>query len=208
MIAMNSPSRVRAVIVSLDGDVLDLVDRSSQIEVLGFLDSSASATDRYHENLGNDSSWPRLVAEDPSLRVILAVDWPGSRAKLAAHYGVDRLLTIISPLAEVSRTANIGIGSIVQRGVAISRNSTVGVACKLNCGAQLHHDVCVGDYCTVAPGARLLGNVRVGRQSYIGSGAIVLPRIRIGMHAVIGAGAVVTRDVPDAVTAKGMPARW
>ena len=43
---------------------------------------------------------------------------------------------------------------------------------------------------------------------FLGTGAIVLPGRRIGTGATIGAGAVVAGDVPDGVTAVGVPARW
>ncbi len=206
--ALNSRPIIRAVVVGLDGDVLDLLDECDEFNVAGFLDASAKARDPRHPNLGTDASWARLLADDATLRVILAVDLPGGRARLAAHYDLDRLVTLLSLTSNISRTAEIGNGTIVQRGVAVGRNAIVGLSCKLNCDAQLHHDVKLGDFCTIAPGARLLGRVSIGRESYIGSGVIVLPRISIGTRCMIGAGAVVTRDVPDGVTAKGVPARW
>lgn len=207
MPTLNAQSAIRAIVVSLDGDVLDLLDGLPQYDIVGFVDAFAGATDRYYRNLGDDEAGRRIVAGDPALRVILAVDLPAVRAKLAPYYGVDRLITIASPNAVISRTAEVGTGTIVQRGVAIGRNVGVGLACKLNCDAQLHHDVILGDFCTVAPGARLLGNVKVGREAYIGSGAIIMPRISIGSGAIVGAAAVVTRDISDGATAKGVPAR-
>ena len=47
----------------------------------------------------------------------------------------------------------------------------------------------------------------VKRRAAIGTGAIILPGVTIGEGALVGAGAVVTRDVPDAVTVVGNPAR-
>lgn len=42
---------------------------------------------------------------------------------------------------------------------------------------------------------------------WLGAGAIVADGVRIGRHSVIGAGAVVTRDIPPASVALGVPAR-
>ena len=46
--------------------------------------------------------------------------------------------------------------------------------------------------------------MRIGAGSWIGSGAIVMADV--GANAVVGAGAVVTKPVPDAVVAAGVPA--
>ena len=47
--------------------------------------------------------------------------------------------------------------------------------------------------------------VRIGRGSWIGSAAVVMADV--GADAVVAAGAVVTRPVPDATIAGGVPAR-
>ena len=47
--------------------------------------------------------------------------------------------------------------------------------------------------------------VRIGRGSWIGSAAIILADV--GQNAVVAAGAVVTRPIPDATVAAGVPAR-
>jgi acetyltransferase EpsM len=195
------------VVVSLEPDVLDLLGSYEDVEVLGFLDQSAASKDTLVPNLGTDQAWPTLRDRNPVLKAVLAIDPPRARERLAAHYGLDRLLTLIAPTAFVSPTARVGQGSIVQRGVLVGRNARLGTGVKLNCGAQIHHGARVGDFTTVAPGARILGNVRIGSRTYIGSEAVILPRIRVGADAVVGAGAVVCRDVGDDVVVKGVPAR-
>ena len=195
------------VVVSLEPDVLDLLGSCERVEVLGFLDQSPASKDTLVPNLGTDQAWQALRDRNPALKAVLAIDPPGARERLAAHYGLDRLLTLIAPTAFVSPTARVGQGSIVQRGVLVGRNARLGTGVKLNCGAQIHHDARVGDFTTVAPGARILGNVRIGSRTYIGSEAVILPRIRVGADAVVGAGAVVCRDVGDDVVVKGVPAR-
>jgi sugar O-acyltransferase (sialic acid O-acetyltransferase NeuD family) len=195
------------VVVSLEPDVLDLLGSCEDVEVLGFLDQSSASKDMLVPNLGTDQAWQALRDRNPAVKAVLAIDPPRIRERLAAHYGLDCLMTILAPTAFVSPTACIGHGSIVQRGVLVGRNARLGTAVKLNCGAQIHHDAAVGDFTTVAPGARVLGNVRIGSRTYVGSEAIILPRIRVGDNCAIGAGAVVTRDVGDGVVLRGIPAR-
>jgi UDP-2-acetamido-3-amino-2,3-dideoxy-glucuronate N-acetyltransferase len=47
----------------------------------------------------------------------------------------------------------------------------------------------------------------VRARARIGANATILPGVVVGCDAIIGAGAVVSRDVPDAVVAAGVPAR-
>lgn len=49
--------------------------------------------------------------------------------------------------------------------------------------------------------------VTIGRDVWIGGGAIILPGITIGDGAIVGAGSVVTKDVGEAQTVIGNPAR-
>jgi maltose O-acetyltransferase len=83
----------------------------------------------------------------------------------------------------------------------------------------------IGEACQVAPKVQLLTADhpvdpqprRDGWESglpivlednvWLGGGAIVCPGVSIGENTVVGAGAVVTRDLPAAVVAAGVPAR-
>lgn len=50
-------------------------------------------------------------------------------------------------------------------------------------------------------------NVKIGNCCCIGIGSSIIEKFSIGNHTVIGAGAVVIRDIPDGVTAVGVPAK-
>jgi len=77
----------------------------------------------------------------------------------------------------------------------------------LNTGCSVDHDVQLDDGVHICPGARLAGEVQVGSRSWIGIGASVIQQVRIGSDVTVGAGAAVVRDLPDGVTAVGVPAR-
>lgn len=49
--------------------------------------------------------------------------------------------------------------------------------------------------------------VDIGDDVYVGAGATILPGVRIGNSAIVGAGALVTRDVEEATTVVGIPAK-
>ncbi len=119
----------------------------------------------------------------------------------------ERLATAIHPFASVARTAAIGEGAMLCAGAIVSPRTVLGRGVLLNTKTSIDHDCVIGDFVHIAPGATLGGDVRVGAETFVGPGATVSAGIRIGARAVIGAGAVVVRDVPDDVTAWGVPAR-
>ncbi|MGO9976599.1 MAG: sugar O-acetyltransferase [Solirubrobacteraceae bacterium] len=84
---------------------------------------------------------------------------------------------------------------------------TIGRDCQLGARVQIVTATHLLD-----PEARRLGwesgaPVRIGDGAWLGSGVIVCPGVSIGDATVVGAGAVVTRDLPAAVLAAGVPAR-
>ena len=58
----------------------------------------------------------------------------------------------------------------------------------------------------VAQERRSVG-ITLGENVWLGAGAKVMDGVTIGRDVVVGAGAVVTRDLPDAAVAVGIPAR-
>jgi acetyltransferase-like isoleucine patch superfamily enzyme len=53
----------------------------------------------------------------------------------------------------------------------------------------------------------LAGSVQVGARTFVGTAAAVIPGVHVGADVTVGAGSVVLRDVPDGVTAVGVPVR-
>lgn len=102
---------------------------------------------------------------------------------------------------------SIGPGSQILAGAIINPDAVIGTGVIVNSGAIVEHDCRIGDYCHIAPGSVIGGGAQLGVGVLLGSNATVLPGIRIADAAVIGAGAVVTRDITEAGTYVGVPAR-
>lgn len=143
----------------------------------------------------------------------------GARVHAAVGDGVTRerwfttlggrpaFASVIDPAAVISPSARIVDGASVGARAVVQARASVGACAIVNTGAIVEHDSIVGDFAHVSPGAILCGSVRIGMGAQVGAGAVVIPGRIVGDRAIVGAGAVVVRDVAEAVTAVGVPAR-
>jgi len=114
----------------------------------------------------------------------------------------------------ISKNANVGHfgvsfsdGVVVCGGVNITNDITFGKGCLINLNCTIGHDCLLGDFVELCPGVHVSGKVIIGSNTFVGTGVVILPGIEIGSNVKIGAGAVVMKDLPDDVTAVGIPAK-
>jgi sugar O-acyltransferase (sialic acid O-acetyltransferase NeuD family) len=156
--------------------------------------------------IGRDSDAADLRKEYPDL--VVAIGDAHTRFDLLESFRSQgfNLPVIIHPHASVSRGVELGDGCVVLAQAAINFGVVAGRGCILNTGSSVDHDCSLGDGVHVCPGARLSGGVVVGDFSWIGVGSAVIQQVKIGADTTVGAGSVVTGDLPDGVTAVGVPA--
>jgi len=162
--------------------------------------------------------WPVLGPLEMSLEPSIQEQFPAALVSIGHAHTRLRWLTqlqsagyelplLIHPSAWVSPSAQIGPGSVVFAHVTVQAQAMVGTGTILNTGSSVDHDAYLCDGVHICPGARLAGQVQVGARSWIGIGASVTQKVRIGADVTVGAGAAVVRDLPNGVTAVGVPAR-
>lgn len=120
----------------------------------------------------------------------------------------EQVVTIIHPRAMVAPDVTVGAGAVIFAGVVVNTGATIGENVILNTACTVDHHNIVDDHAHIAPGAHLGGDVRIGEGAFVGIGATVMPQRSIGAWSIVGAGALVHRDIPDRVTAIGVPARF
>ncbi len=114
---------------------------------------------------------------------------------------------IIHPSAIVSPSATIAEGAFVGPLAVINARAIIGMGAIVNTGAIVEHDCILSEFCHIAPGCVLAGSVKIGQGTLVGAGCTIIPGVRIGDRVTLGAGAVAIADIPDEVTAAGVPAR-
>lgn len=118
-----------------------------------------------------------------------------------------RFMTVIHPFSYVSEDTVIGEGSQVMAGAVVQPGTVIGCNCIVNTKASIDHDCRIADHVHVSPGATICGGVSIGSGTHVGAGATVIQGKRLGKNCTIGAGALVVRDVANASTVIGIPAR-
>lgn len=175
---------------------------------LGFLDDGHPDPDllrrRHVSHLG-----PVRILETLSAQYLLGIGDGRARRSLDAvctEWGREPA-EAIHPLASFGANNEWGPGLVVCSHSCITTNVRLGRHVHVNVHATVSHDCVVGDYVTISPGSHISGNVTLGDGVLVGIGATIVQGVTIGTGTIIGAGAVVISDLPEAVTAVGVPAR-
>lgn len=131
------------------------------------------------------------------------------KKRLVSNLGIDknRYATIIHPSAWVSKSAQIGRGSVILPMATVMSNANIGdhvfIASKTNIG----HDTQIKDYVTISAMAAIAGNVQIEEGCYVGLNSCVRERIKVGKWSLVGMGSVVISNVPAYHVVVGNPAK-
>ena len=158
--------------------------------------------------LGTDSVLPAMLANGTK-KAFVAIGDNHLRLRLLAQVSEMgfEVINAVSPNAVVSPSATLGRGIAIMAGAIINASAKIGDGAIINTNAGVDHDCRIGNGAHIGPGSALAGNVEIGCESFLGAGTCVVLGVRIGSRAIVGAGSVVIRDIPDDVTAMGVPAR-
>lgn len=142
----------------------------------------------------------------PYAEFIIAIGNNEIRKQIAEKYNL-KYISLIHPSAIVGKEVKIKSGVVIMANAVINSSSIIGSHSIINTGAIIEHDNIIEEYVHISPSATLGGNVKIGQGSWIGIGSVVSNNISICDNCIIGAGAVVVKDITEAGTYVGLPAK-
>lgn len=187
--------------------VRDVIEAEGNYKVSGYLDDNIEKMykekDLIFDNLRN------IQLYQENYYFVIAIGNNKIRNKIFDKINVssERFPALIHPRAIISKTAEIGNGTVVMPGAIVNAETVIGQHAIINTGSVVEHDCVIKDYTHISPGAVLTGNVSVGESTQVGANATVIPNLKIGAHVMVGAGSTVISDVRDNVMVVGSPAK-
>jgi len=120
---------------------------------------------------------------------------------------VSKFVTIIHPSSVISKTASIGVGTVISSNVTIGPNTKIGDFVVILPNSVVNHDVKIENYSVIASGVNIAGNTSIGSCCYLGAGSIIRENLTIEERCLIGMGSVILTNVSKNSVMAGNPAK-
>jgi len=190
---------------------IEVIESTDEWEIKGILDQNISEGELVlnYQVIGNDNKIDELKDDNYFLITVGQLKSAAIRQTIFDNLKSKnaRLATIISSKAIVSKYSCIGAGTIIHHACTINAHASLGENNIVNTGAIIEHDVVIGNNNHISTHATLNGDVVIGDACFIGSGAIISNGINITSQVVVGAGSVVIKNIEEAGTYAGSPAK-
>ena len=174
-----------------------------------YINSVQTATNPFNlEFLGFEAD-PDFIGWQMGLSYILGVGDNNLRYNIAKLIlsKLKIIESVIDPNSVISKTAQIGVGVFVSKGVLVNAFSKIGDFAILNTGCIIEHECEISVAAHIAPGAVIAGNVKIGKRTFIGANSVIKQGIEIGDDVIIGAGSVIIENVRSNSKIVGNPGR-
>ena len=174
--------------------VIDVIEQEDRFSIAGIIDNEKNIGDKVlaYEVIGRDKELKDLCKEYQYAFITVGqIRTPAVRIKLynlLKEIGY-KLPTIVSPLAYVSKYANVEEGTIIMHHSLINADAKIGKNCIINSKALIEHDVIVGDNCHISTAAIVNGGVHIRENTFYGSNATSKEYIEI--DGFIKAGSII-----------------
>ena len=157
--------------------------------------------------LGNVNQISTIEKE---IDIVIGIAFPTQKIpiveKLTQNVNIT-FLKLIARSAWISKSVEVGQGSIIYPGTSINYSCKIGSFVVLNMNCAIGHDCKIGDYTSLAPGVNLSGHTRIGKYVDVGIGASTIQDIIIGDNCVIGGQSMIISNIPSDSKIVGVPGR-
>lgn len=157
--------------------VIDVLEREGRFEIAGIVDLP--------EQLGKEVLGYKVIATDEQLAELkqdydyalvtlgqIKTSEPRQRIYNQLKQLGYQLPTIISPLAYVSKHAQIGEGTVIMHHALVNANARIGNNCIINTKSLIEHDAVIHDHCHISTAAVINGGVEVKENTFVGSNSV------------------------------------
>ena len=180
---------------------IDVLEAEGRFNISGIIDNDPNLKFvAGYPVIGGDHDLLRLKATANNILITVGqIKTPKIRAslfKLLESMGYI-LPNIISPLAKISRFANLdeARGSIIMHNVILNSHVRVGFNCIINTSALIEHGSIIGENSHISTGAIINGDVTIGKGVFVGSGAVIMQGLKIEDESIVGMGAVLRKNL-------------
>lgn len=190
--------------------VIEAIQSDENIDFIGVVDAQKLENVLGVAYLGDDSILQDLVNQHYQFLITVGnIGAPNLRIKLFDKIkSLNGLFTTaISPNAVVAKSSSIGEGTVIMQHAIVNAEVIIGKNCIINSKALLEHETTIGDHVHISTGVIVNGQCNIGNNCFIGSGSVIGNNVTIADNSIIGAGSVVLKDIKEAGTFFGQPAR-
>lgn len=190
--------------------VIEAIQSDEHIDFIGVVDAQKLDDVLGVAYLGDDSILQDLVNQHYHFLITVGnIGTPNLRIKLFDKIkNLNGLFTTgISPNALVAKSSSIGEGTVIMQHAIVNAEVIIGKNCIINSKALLEHETTIGDHVHISTGVIVNGQCKIGNNCFIGSGSVIGNNVTIADNTIVGAGSVVLKDIKEAGTFFGQPAR-
>jgi sugar O-acyltransferase (sialic acid O-acetyltransferase NeuD family) len=187
---------------------IDVIEQNGDFKIFGLvgLESELGSEVNGYEVMATDKDLKELAQKvSHALVTVGQIVSPKVRISLydkAKDAGFE-LPKIVSRLAYVSPSSQIGPGTIIMHGAIINSGVKVGQNCIINTRSVLEHDSQIHDNCHVSTGVIVNGGAVIREGCFVGSGSSIREGVSIGEHSIIGMGSSVRHNLNANSTFQG-----
>ena len=156
--------------------VIDVIEQEGKFEIAGIVEKFVGESEAVlgYPLIGTDDELSELRKEYKY--AIITIGHLKSNAIRVKLFGILKELdftlpVIVSPLAYLSKHAEVAEGTVIMHHALVNAGAKVGKNCIINSKALVEHDASVEEHSHISTGAIVNGGVRVKANSFYGSNA-------------------------------------